>query len=241
MTTWEPDPSLSLGRIMKADGAVREVVKLIRPLIRLGSIDIPGCAALPNPCSRTEPFKPTSAVLDGNPVRPREVAPLGGPTLIKVNTLRGVNDVLNVAVLGLEEVNSLPFVQRKSNRSMRPNAHDEVRPEEPPDRPPEPPVHLSPRRRTLGRVGPLRERTPVSAVEDTGHRSATWPSVPTTSRPPPGPSSSQRLELKQRDAQARPTPHNPRGLAGSDRLEPKWLRTHTHTHTCIYTYIYIYA
>ena len=50
VTTWEPDPRLSLGRVMKADGAVGEVVGPIRPLIRLGAVNVPGGAALPQPC-----------------------------------------------------------------------------------------------------------------------------------------------------------------------------------------------
>ena len=133
---WEPDPGLSFGRIMEADGAVRKVARLTCMPFGLGTVDVPGRAVLPDSCGRAQPFKSTGNVLVGDLSRPREATPEGGPTVVEVNPLRGVNDVVDVAVLGLEEVNTLPLLQRECDRSVGPNAGDEVRPEEPPDRSP---------------------------------------------------------------------------------------------------------
>ena len=109
---------------------------LARVPLGLGAVDIPGRAVLPGSCSRAQSFESTGNVLVGGFSVSREATPVGGPTVVEVNPLSGVNDVLYVAVLGLEEVNTLPFFQRECDRSMRPNADDEVRPEEPSDRSP---------------------------------------------------------------------------------------------------------
>ena len=149
-----------------------KVVRSVSLFARPGAAYVSGGSVLPTPCGCTEPFKPLTASLAARSTGPIEATPVGDPTVLEIDTLRGVNDVLEVAVLGLEEVDSLPLVQRECDGSVRPDAHDEIRSEEPQDRPPESSVHFSPRRRSLGRVGPLRERTPVSAVEDARHRPA---------------------------------------------------------------------
>ena len=166
----EPDPCLSVIRVLKADGAVGEVV---RPLcLSLGPSAPLGFAASSVPRSRgsTQSLEPLGVELATIALRPIVIAPMGVPIVFKADTLSSIDDVLDVAMLRLKEIDPLPHVWRKLDRDVRPYAHDEIGAKKPHDMPPEAAVHLAPRRGGPGRVRPLGERTAAAAVENARHR-----------------------------------------------------------------------
>ncbi len=165
----KPDRGSAVGGVLGADEAVREVVRSPRLLLGPATPCDPGVSIAAGSRGRPQPLKPLTVGLVTIPLGPSVTTPTGTPTVFELDALSGVDNVLDVAVLSLEEVDPLPHVRRKIDRGVRPNAHDEIGAEKPHDMPPEAAVHLAPRRGGPGRVRPLGARTAAAAAQDASH------------------------------------------------------------------------
>ena len=77
MSAWEPNPSVPIACLLKADGAVRKVMGLPLVPLGLGAIEVPGRVVPPDSRGRAQPFESTVSVLIGASSLPRRGAPVG--------------------------------------------------------------------------------------------------------------------------------------------------------------------
>ena len=86
--------------------------------IRARPVYVSHGSALPETRSCAEACEPLAVSFIVCPIGLGEAAPVGCPAVFEIDVLSGIDDVLEVAVLGLEEVNPFPFVDWECDRCM---------------------------------------------------------------------------------------------------------------------------
>ena len=98
VATGEPDSGFALRGILEADGAVREVLHLAWFLVLSCLAAVPPVPMLPGSSSCAKARKSFTVGLVACPCGLSGAAPVGCPTVFKIDMLRSVDNVLKIAV-----------------------------------------------------------------------------------------------------------------------------------------------
>ena len=109
----EPDPSFPVARVLETDRAVGEVVRPLRLPPGSSRLLGPVARAVPGPRGCAQSLEPLGLKPAATALGVIAVAPMGIPIVVEFDAVGGIDYVLYVAVLGLEEVDSLSHFRRK--------------------------------------------------------------------------------------------------------------------------------